>query len=192
MLIPVVIGMGVLFAIVAIAAAVNSTPERPEGHGGHDGHHDDPVRQTVNEVQSILADDSRVDWTPPDVPRAQAEPGGDHQALQAVNAILNEGAPPTIPQPDERQSSGYKVTSAYNPTKAREIAPALARHINSRRQNYDHQYVRRFQTAAGIVPSGNYGPLTKSALMFYGVSLPPEHYLRNPTEHANYVQPRAG
>jgi hypothetical protein len=56
---------------------------------------------------------------------------------------------------------------------ARREAPAVAKHVRTKKYDYSRQTVRDFQRHAGIVPDGIYGPITMSALTYFGASAPP-------------------
>lgn len=75
----------------------------------------------------------------------------------------------------------------FDESKARKLAPALAKHITAKKYDFSRQSLRDFQTAAGLAPDGIYGPKSEGALRYYNngtapralanpKKLPPEAY----------------
>jgi murein L,D-transpeptidase YcbB/YkuD len=77
-----------------------------------------------------------------------------------VGPTQNAPAPPPAAQP------------AFDQSKARRLAPPLAKHITAKKYDYARQSVTDFQRAAGLKPDGIYGPKTASALRFYNGTAP--------------------
>jgi peptidoglycan hydrolase-like protein with peptidoglycan-binding domain len=90
---------------------------------------------------------------------------------------------PSNPSIDTRDDlpTGKETPKAYvspptpiNLELARKEAPKLAQHLRTKgRAGYSRQSLRAFQGHAGITVDGIYGPLSASALRFFGVSNPP-------------------
>jgi len=134
--------------------------------------------------------------------RAQMDPSNATQqerakrAAQRARQLMSPKSVPPIPlrppsnpsvraEPEQERGDDQPLAYVSPPTHinleaARKAAPQLARHIRNagstdaaRRANYSRQSVRQFQAHAGITVDGIYGPLTASALKYFGVSSPP-------------------
>jgi hypothetical protein len=116
-------------------------------------------------------------------------------AIKAREAMGKKGVPPiprkpSNPNVQQLQPGDYEsLDTAPNPVEprayispptpinlelARREAPALAKHIRTKKFNYSRQSLRDFQTHAGLTVDGIYGPLSSSALEYFGVVSPPK------------------
>jgi tetratricopeptide (TPR) repeat protein len=93
----------------------------------------------------------------------------------------------TSPSPSGwyRQVGGHRYD--VNPDDAQHLAHDLSQYLASAGAHPDEDRIRVFQHAAGIGPDGSYGGVTRSALIFWGVSNPPRA-LANPS--GTYSPPR--
>jgi peptidoglycan hydrolase-like protein with peptidoglycan-binding domain len=102
-----------------------------------------------------------------------------------VPPIPKTPANPTIEQgkvelksTDESDDSAPKAyvspPTPINLDLARREAPRVATHIRNKGFNYSRQTLRDFQKHAGLTIDGIYGPLSASALRYFGVSNPPK------------------
>ena len=71
--------------------------------------------------------------------------------------------------------------SPINLELARREAPAVAAHIEKKKRNYSRQMLKDFQRHAGLNPDGVYGPVSESALRYFGIVNPPT-YLYEPAK----------
>lgn len=101
-----------------------------------------------------------------------SEDRGAMDAATAPNPLAAPPAPPAalVTFPDlsdiERTDGG-----GFSPAEARRLAPQVARTIRS--GGGYRTSLRRFQSAAGLPVDGAYGPRSRAALRYYGVSDPP-------------------
>lgn len=123
------------------------------------------------------------------------EPAPDPARRAAQLAAGGQGTPAAQqPSPDDDDDGGAPSTTLSAPTPsnldlARREAPSVAKHITSKRQNYSRQMVSDFQRHAGLVPDGAYGPVTRSALAYFGVSNPPAAISKSKNPNATYQPP---
>jgi hypothetical protein len=95
----------------------------------------------------------------PPIPRAPSNPNVQH----------DDEAPR-----DDAPRAYISPPTPINLDLARREAPALAKHIRTKKFNYSRQSLRDFQTHAGLTVDGIYGPLSSSALEYFGVVSPPK------------------
>lgn len=77
----------------------------------------------------------------------------------------------------------------YDPAKAKAMAPGLAVHIQRAKHSYTRKAVADFQRAAGIQVDGVYGPLTASALRYWGGNAPRPLFKGKAGAPAEYREP---
>ncbi len=93
---------------------------------------------------------------------------------------------PSIDTSSPAQERGEDAPLAYvspptpiNLELARREAPKLATHLRTKGlAGYSRQSLRAFQAHAGITVDGIYGPLSASALKYFGVSNPPAAFFK--------------
>jgi len=93
---------------------------------------------------------------------------------------------PNIDTSSPAQERGEDAPLAYvspptpiNLELARREAPALAKHLRTKGiSGYSRQSLRDFQGHAGITVDGIYGPLSASALKYFGVPNPPKAFFK--------------
>jgi hypothetical protein len=107
-----------------------------------------------------------------------AAPDGELEpthAADAARALESPTPPATIPEaPARRRVTGARRgtgASGVDLTEARRLAPQVARSLRSG-GGYRTALIR-FQRAAGLQPDGLYGPASRAALAYFGVSDPP-------------------
>lgn len=112
---------------------------------------------------------------PPAAPLSRNDASGMDSALRAaVYASQGSSSAPSLAPPQERgDDEPASQATPSNLDTARREAPALAKHLAIKKQNYSRQSVKSFQGHAGLVPDGFYGPVTRSALQYFGVKNPP-------------------
>jgi murein L,D-transpeptidase YcbB/YkuD len=109
------------------------------------------------------------------VPRIPANP-----SVRADDSVSRETDPPP--------RAKLAKPTPINLELARREAPNVAKHLRTKGFNYSRQTVRDFQAHAGIVPDGIYGPLTRSALAYFGVPNPPKALFQaGPTGGSTYA-----
>lgn len=83
--------------------------------------------------------------------------------------------PPSATRPTAATKNGETVYIApgYDQAKARSLAKGVAANIAAKKYDFNRPGLRAFQIAAGISPDSIYGPLSKSALTYYGAKAPP-------------------
>lgn len=97
-----------------------------------------------------------------------------------------------------------QIPEGYDPDRARQLAPAVSADITSRCgspaeaqirprpggcYDYNRSLLRDFQTSAAIDPDGLYGPMSESALQFYGVTDAPLPLFAGGDEVPPYIPP---
>lgn len=109
-----------------------------------------------------------------------ADPEEDRAAMAIASAAAPPPPPPapptalvTFPGLDdiERTDAPSGSGGGFSPAEARRLAPQVARTIRS--GGGYRGSLRRFQSAAGLTVDGAYGPRSRAALRYYGVSDPP-------------------
>lgn len=80
-------------------------------------------------------------------------------------------AAPTGPAPAPARRTGGRGRGRVDLAEARRLAPMVARSI--RGGSGYRSALRRFQAAAGLAVDGDYGPASRAALRYFGVSDPP-------------------
>jgi peptidoglycan hydrolase-like protein with peptidoglycan-binding domain len=93
------------------------------------------------------------------IPRAPSNPGVQRDA---------------VPARDDAPKAYVSPPTPINLDLARREAPTLAKHIRTKGSNYSRQSLRDFQSHAGLTVDGIYGPLSASALKYFGVTNPPK------------------
>jgi peptidoglycan hydrolase-like protein with peptidoglycan-binding domain len=101
----------------------------------------------------------------------------DSEAAKTVDGLPPKGAPAKAPAPP----------AGYDKTKAKAQAKDVAAMLVKSGKAYDKPRLVNWQRFAGLKPDGVYGPLTKSALEYYG-GKPPAPFVAGP---ATKYQPPA-
>jgi hypothetical protein len=76
---------------------------------------------------------------------------------------------PIVSMPAARPST----PAGFDRAAAKAMAANVANNIKNKKTAYDRKQLASFQTKAGLTGDGLYGPLSVSALKFYGVKSPP-------------------
>jgi hypothetical protein len=112
----------------------------------------------------------------PSVPSSTPKPAAAAKAVKPVS--VSRPAPamaaggrtvPFVSMPAAKPST----PKGYDAAKAKSTAAGVAAHIRTKGKSYTRDALATFQRHAGIVADGLYGPLSVSALKFYGVKSPP-------------------
>lgn len=75
------------------------------------------------------------------------------------------------------------IPPGFNRAKAKATANDIAAHIRQSGKAYNKKRLAQWQTLAGLEADGFYGPLSQSALTFYGAKAPPALYTsKNPNK----------
>lgn len=142
---------------------------------------------------------------------APTRPASDSDAVRAAReAAKQEDAPPFVgpprpigpPRPPSapavatRPGTQRDVSAAspsrqapmppagYDRIKAANAAGDIARHISLKGHNYARKALKAWQTVAGVVPDGIYGPATREALVYYvGAQAPKALYAGKATPY---------
>jgi len=125
-----------------------------------------PLQQELARRAAIKAREAMGKKSVAPIPKTPANPNiqlqpGDYESLDtAPNPVAPKAyiSPPT----------------PINLELARREAPTLAKHIRTKKFNYSRQSMRDFQAHAGLTVDGIYGPLSASALEYFGVASPPK------------------
>lgn len=114
--------------------------------------------------------------SPPMSAPATSPPGGS----------LVSTSSPTAPQP---ATSTPSIPDGYDPVAARKAARSTANHLSTRgRAGYSRPLLKQWQRQAGLTPDGIYGGATRGALLYYGVSDPPQAFFK-PVATIPYAPP---
>lgn len=160
----------------ALSADFPPLPSAPFGHGGSSGGGGATGSWDEDDAGAV------------DAGGARTMSSARLAAQLAATGAGTPGAQEDDAPPQEREP----VTSAPTPSNldlARREAPKLAKHIALKRQNYSRQAVGDFQRHAGLVPDGYYGPVTRSALEYFGVSNAPPALAKSKNPSATYRPP---
>ena len=103
-------------------------------------------------------------------------------AAQQDRLTVQEPVPPApnLPNPPP---------TPINLERARRSAPAVDKEVKSKRDKYNRTIVSKFQADAGLVPDGLYGPVTQSALRYFGVRDPAKPVFRSKSGLTTYTPP---
>lgn len=175
--------MGILLGlglVGLITLAIASSRRRPHG----DIHSESPearaVQQTLEDHAArggtdggrAASDASRA--TPAD--RVTAARRGASAAIDAARAVERGVSLPAAPE-------------GYDPIIARATAQALSDHLRSRGpRRMNRRLVTAFQKVAGIRADGWYGGQVRGALIYYGVTNPPNPFT-GPNRTVEYLPP---
>ena len=92
---------------------------------------------------------------------------------QDVNEALQAAQLAEVQAPDATAARDVKP-AGYDAAKARAGAAKMAAHIASAKYSYSRQALKTWQKYAGLAQDGIYGPLTRAALITFGVERPPK------------------
>jgi len=128
------------------------------------------------------------------------------RAAQKAAALMSRDRVPPISAADEDDFRAAPIASLppataskpkakptpINLELARREAPSVSAHITKKGKLYSRQMVRDFQAHSGLVPDGAYGPITESALRYFGIINPPPYLAqpKNPQAERVYRAPR--
>lgn len=173
------------------SAPSSSTPER-----------DEPAAPAPAQLSQLDADEraaaiaaarkakAKEDAEAAAVARAAAKPAPTVDSKGTLHAVdENEPAPtedshaaepeggmrtaPFESMPAEKPAT-LPSSSKFDKVAARRMAPTVANNIANKKASYDRKQLASFQEKAGLTGDGIYGPLSVSALKFYGVKAPPK------------------
>lgn len=117
---------------------------------------------------------------------AQAAARGEGED-DAGNLGVQTPVPPLhLPNPPPPPKS---PATPINLERARQTAPKVDREVKGKRDKYSRKMVEQFQADAGLVPDGLYGPITQSALRYFGVRDPAKPVFRNTSSTTVYTPP---
>lgn len=100
----------------------------------------------------------------------------------SASVATNAGVAQVVP--------GTRLPAGYSRTQASAKAQPLADHVRTRRGKYDRAVVQSFQTAAGLLPDGLYGPQTVAALRYFGAKNVPAALFKG--SNTKYAPPAGG
>lgn len=104
--------------------------------------------------------------------RAEAQREGEAPA-PVITSITEERRPIPPPSAPRKPEEAAALPAEFNPLAAHGEARALANNIAATSYGYDRNLARNFQRHAGIAADGIYGPGTRGALIFFGISNAP-------------------
>lgn len=99
---------------------------------------------------------------------------------RAADAIDHDAPPASAATPE-------KAGQGYDRQKAKNAAKDIAAHLTNQGRAYDKKRLSTWQTQAGILADGLYGPKTKAALEYFGAKPPSPPFVAGPP--ATYVPP---
>lgn len=142
------------------------------------------LAKAANEGRKPFAEASDAGSAAARAAQAAARGQGERDDAGTGDNLTVQEPVPAIPLPNP-------PPTPINLERARQTAPKVDKEIKAKRDKYSRALVKQFQEDAGLVGDGLYGPVTQSALKYFGVRDPARPIFKNKTYTAYQPPPGA-